>query len=95
VPVCQDLGVSLGNIRENSLDDIFNSSKSMSTQCRLSKECNGCWINFHRKYDIILLRNLERLLPKRVIESVYGKYQWCAESKMTYSKYLKRIYKRP
>ena len=58
-----------------------------------SKRCNGCWINFHRKYDIILLRNLERVLPKRVIEMFYGKYQWCANSRLTYRNYFKSIKK--
>ena len=36
-------------------------------KCRYSRECNQCWINYHRKYDIILLRSLERVLPKRII----------------------------
>lgn len=90
VPVCQNLGLMLGNIKEKTLDEIFNSSDSAATQCRLSKECNGCWVNFHRKYDIILLRNIEKVLPKRLIEAVYGKYQWCADSQLTYRKYLKR-----
>lgn len=91
VPVCQNLDVMLGNIKEQSLDEIFNSAASVATQCRLSKECNGCWINFHRKYDIILLRNLEKVFPKKFIEIFYGKYQWCAVSNVTYKKYLKRI----
>ena len=58
------------------------------------KRVNGCWINFHRKYDIILLRNLERLLPKKLIETFYGKYQWCSNSRLTYRKLLKNIPKR-
>ena len=63
VPLCQNLGVMLGNIHEHSLDEIFNSHETARVQCRYSTECNACWINFHRKYDIILLRNLEKLLP--------------------------------
>ena len=81
----------LGNIKEKSLDDIFNSSESVATQCRYSKECNGCWINFHRKYDIIFLRNLEKVLPKKIIEYFYGKYQWCADCHKTYREYFKSI----
>lgn len=72
VPLCQNLDVMLGNIHEHSLDEIFNSQETVKTQCRYSKECNGCWINFHRKYDIILLLNLERFLPKNIIELFYG-----------------------
>ena len=62
VPLCQNLDVILGNVRENTLDEIFNSPKSCKVQCRYSQACNNCWINYHRKYDIILLRNLERFL---------------------------------
>ncbi|MDE6715204.1 MAG: SPASM domain-containing protein, partial [Muribaculaceae bacterium] len=91
VPICQNLGVILGNVKEASLDTIFNSRASVELQCRYSKECNGCWINFHRKYDIILLRNLEKVLPKRFIELIYGKYQWCSDKDMTYHKYFKKL----
>ena len=91
VPLCQNLDVKLGNIHEHTLDEIFNSCQSAEIQCRHSRECNGCWINFHRKYDIILLRNLERLLPKRAIEAVYGPYQWTGDRDETYRHYLKRV----
>lgn len=83
VPLCQNLNVVLGNLHENTLDEIFNSRSTHKTQCHYSKECNGCWINFHRKYDIILVRNFEKLLPKRLIEFFYGKYQWTADSQTT------------
>lgn len=93
VPLCQNLDVVLGNIKEQPLDRIFNSKSAVETQCRYAKTCNGCWINFHRKYDIILVRNLEKLLPKRLIEIFYGKYRWCADSRMTYKRYFKQIMK--
>ena len=79
----------LGNVYELSLDEIFNSRQTTKVQCRYSKECNACWINFHRKYDIILLRNLERFLPKRIIELFYGKYQWTDNIAETYQRYIK------
>jgi len=91
VPLCQNLNVKLGNIHENSLDEIFNSRNAQKVQCRYSKECNACWINFHRKYDIILLRNLERFFPKKLIELFYGKYRWTVNRKETYKKYINRI----
>lgn len=88
VPVCQNRNVILGNIHETPLDEIFNSRQSYKTQCRMSHSCNGCWINFHRKYDIILLRNLEKIFPKRMIEKIYGKYHWCKNENITYKKYF-------
>lgn len=91
VPLCQNLDVILGNVRENTLDEIFNSPKSCKVQCRYSQACNNCWINYHRKYDIILLRNLERLLPKRIIEFFYGPYQWSGERRITYKEHFQKM----
>ena len=91
VPICQNLDVVLGNIHRNTLDEIFNGRATCKTQCRYSKECNGCWINYHRKYDIILVRNLEKLLPKPLIELFYGKYQWTSDRRTTYKKRFKNI----
>ena len=91
VPLCQNLDVVLGNIHEQSLDEIFNGVAACQMQCHYSKNCNGCWINFHRKYDIILVRNLERLLPKWFIEKFYGQYQWTADPKQTYRKHLRTM----
>lgn len=76
VPICQNLDTVLGNIHERSFDEILNSKESVKIQNNHSKDCNACWINFHRKYDVIILRNLEKLLPKTWIEFFYGKYHW-------------------
>ncbi len=89
VPLCQNLDVILGNIHNQTLDEIFNGEPSCKTQCRYSCDCNGCWINFHRKYDIILMRNLERIMPKWLIEKIFGHYQWTKDDKITYEQYLK------
>lgn len=91
VPLCQNLDVLLGNIHETTLDEIFNSRKSCKMQCRYAKTCNQCWINYHRKYDIILLRTLERILPKKLIEVFYGKYQWTDNKHITYKKYFGQL----
>lgn len=93
VPICQNLDVKLGNIHKDSLDDIFNGKSSCITQCYHSNNCNGCWINFHRKYDLILLRNFEKIFPKRLIEVFYGKYSWSENPKQTYRKHLKELQK--
>lgn len=90
VPLCQNLDVTLGNIHHNSLDEIFNSRTTNKIQCQHSKVCNQCWINYHRKFDIILLRSLERVLPKRLIELFYGKYQWTYNRNVTYKQHFKK-----
>ena len=91
VPLCQNLNVALGNIHKQSLDEIFNARTSCNIQCRHAKECNRCWINYHRKFDIILLRNLESVLPKRMIAWFYGPYQWTTDDKTTYKKHFKHL----
>ena len=91
VPLCQNLDVVLGNIHEQSLDEIFNGPSACQAQCHYSHHCNNCWINFHRKYDIILVRNMERLLPKRLVEKFYGPYQWTGNPRTTYHQYFKTL----
>ncbi len=91
VPLCQNLDLVLGNIHDASLDSIFNGKAARKVQDSHCRDCNGCWINFHRKYDIILLRNLEKFLPKRLIEVFYGPYSWEEDGKATYSKHFRRI----
>jgi len=88
IPICQNLNDKLGNVYDNTLDEIFNSDSTI----KLHKEhanCNKCWINFHRKYDIVLVRTLEKMMPKKVIELFYGKYQWSSNKKITYKQYMK------
>ncbi len=91
VPLCQNLDVVLGNIHNQPLDEIFNGLQSCKMQSQHSKNCNGCWINFHRKYDIILLRNMERFLPKRLIEKFYGPYQWTDDPHTTYHQLMEKL----
>lgn len=90
VPICQNLSTKLGNVHQNSLDEIFNSRQSVSIQQCHIQTCNKCWINFHRKYDVVLLRSFEKLLPKKIIELFYGKYQWCEDPKTSYKKYMSK-----
>lgn len=84
VPICQNLNVSLGNIYEKSLDEIFNSLASQKIQ-KDYKGCNQCWINFHRKYDIVLMRTMEKFMPKSLVEKLFGDYSWCEDKNKTYS----------
>lgn len=88
VPICQNLGTKLGNVNEQSLDEIFNGKEVVKLQKQHISGCNKCWINFHRKYDVVLLRSFEQFLPKSIIQKVYGPYQWCEDPKKTYKQYM-------
>jgi len=85
VPLCQQKHIVLGNINNNSLFQIINSPKAIELQKQHQKGCNACWINFHRKYDVVLYRNVEKLLGRTITRKMLGQYQWHPEkSKNSY-----------
>jgi MoaA/NifB/PqqE/SkfB family radical SAM enzyme len=79
VPICQNLNLKLGNINEKSLDEIFNSEASVQTQTHYSKNCNQCWISYHRKYDIALYKNFEKFFGRKATSKLLGYYKWDSE----------------
>ena len=89
VPICQNLDVLIGNIHTNSLDEILDSSQTREKQKHYSKNCNACWINFHRKYDIILYRSFERYFGKHVTSKILGYYWWEKDKKRSYRSIMK------
>jgi len=89
VPICQNLDVMLGNVNEKSLDEIFNSKQTIKLHRQYCKNCNQCWINFHRKYDIVFFRSLEKILPKKIINLVFRDYQWTDNKNTTYKQFIK------
>jgi hypothetical protein len=78
----------LGNIHENSLDDIFNSEENTKKQHYYCENCNQCWISYHRKYDIVLYRNFEKFFGKWAAQKMLGFYKWDADETITYKKAL-------
>ena len=90
VPVCQNLDTMLGNVFEQSLDEVFNSASSQKIQHDLVHNCNACWINFHRKYDVVLYRSLEKYFGKGVTSKLFGYYQWEAGKESSYSDVMKK-----
>lgn len=92
VPVCQHLEVCLGNVNEKSLDEIFNSQQSRLIQFHHVRNCNKCWVNFHRKYDIVLHRSLEKILPKKIVQLILGNYQWTKDKSVTYMEFIKKFW---
>lgn len=84
VPICQNLDVLIGNVHTNTLDEIFNGPESIARQRHYSQNCNACWINFHRKYDVILYRTFERYFGRRATQKLMGRYWWERSRTQTY-----------
>ncbi|MFL5788013.1 MAG: SPASM domain-containing protein, partial [Flavisolibacter sp.] len=88
VPICQHLDVLIGNVFTNTLDEVFNAPQTVKKQEHYVKNCNACWINFHRKYDVILYRNFERFFGPLVTSKMLGYYWWEKEKKKTYKQMI-------
>lgn len=73
IPLCQSKNILLGNIHNQTIDEIWCSKKTKSLW-RQYLSCNDCWSAFHRIYDIVLIKMLEKLLPKLVIKKLLGEY---------------------
>jgi MoaA/NifB/PqqE/SkfB family radical SAM enzyme len=84
VPICQHLPTRLGNIYKNSLDEVFNSPDSNKMQQHHSRNCNQCWVSYHRKYDIILYRSFEKYFGKWATGKLLGYYKWEQDDTKTY-----------
>ena len=80
VPICQHLPTRLGNIYKDGLDKAFNSAESNKLQQHHSRNCNQCWVSYHRKYDVILYRSLERYFGRWATRKMMGYYQWDSDS---------------
>jgi len=76
VPLCQNKQQILGNLFNEPLEKIINKKETVKTHKYHKHNCNECWVNFHRKYDIVLYRNLERIMPKKMVEMLMGNYYW-------------------
>ncbi len=88
VPICQNLNVMIGNVFTNSLDEVFNGAEAQQKQKHYSKNCNACWINFHRKYDVILFRTFEKYFGQFVSRKMLGYYWWEKEKKKSYKQVI-------
>ncbi len=81
--------IKIGNLFNNTLDEISNSKETQKTQKHYQHNCNGCWVNFHRKYDVVLHRMFEKYFGKGITGKMFGNYQWEADKKKTYAQYMK------
>jgi MoaA/NifB/PqqE/SkfB family radical SAM enzyme len=93
VPICQNLDLKIGNVFQKSLDEIFNGKETQQLQNNYVHNCNQCWLNFHRKYDVILHRTFEKYFGKNITSKLFGYYQWEQDAHVTYKKYFEKIEK--
>ena len=89
VPICQNLNVLIGNVFTNTLDEVFNGAGAQEKQKHYSKNCNACWINFHRKYDVILYRSFEKYFGQFATHKLLGQYWWEKEKKKSYKQIIR------
>lgn len=85
VPICQNLDLKIGNIFKSNLDEIFNGPATQKLHQEYVHNCNQCWLNFHRKYDVILYRTFEKYFGRSVTKKVFGYYQWEESATKTYN----------
>jgi hypothetical protein len=91
VPICQNLDLKIGNIFNQSLDEVFNGKETREIQHHYVHNCNQCWLNFHRKYDVILYRTFEKYFGKFLTSKLFGYYQWEENARVTYKEYFKKL----
>lgn len=88
VPICMNLDVVLGNIFNHTLDQIYAQTETVRTLNHHHDHCNACFINFHRKYDIILYRTFEKYFSKGAVSKLFGYHQWCEDAGKNYQQAL-------
>lgn len=88
VPICQSLDLKIGNVFEHTLDEIFNGEETQKTHDHYVHNCNACWLNFHRKYDVILYRSFEKYFGRSITAKLFGYYQWEATAKKKYEQVI-------
>lgn len=93
VPICQNLDLKIGNIFQTNLDEIFNGPATRELHKEYVHNCNQCWLNFHRKYDVILYRTFEKYFGRAVTKKVFGYYQWEETATKTYAEVITPVNK--
>ncbi|HWK03920.1 MAG TPA: radical SAM protein [Puia sp.] len=91
VPICQNLDLKIGNVFRKSLDEIFNGEETQQLQKHYVHNCNQCWLNFHRKYDVILYRTFEKYFGRYMTSKLFGYYQWEESAQATYKTYFEKL----
>jgi MoaA/NifB/PqqE/SkfB family radical SAM enzyme len=75
VDLCEGRESVIGNLYEQSLDEIWTSKKTRALQ-RQSFRCNRCWGDDQRPKDIVITSVLRSLFPPMLLNKVLGKFDW-------------------
>ncbi len=71
VPLCQYKDLVLGNLHEQKFDEIWESEKTKQLQ-KAYKSCNGCWVGYHRGFDLSYKKSVEKVVPTVFQEKFIG-----------------------
>ena len=62
VPMCQYKNVVLGNLHQQKFDEIWESEKTKQLQ-KANNSCNGCWVSYHRGFDLNYINSVKKVIP--------------------------------
>jgi len=80
IPLCSKKNIILGNLYDNTLDEIWNCDRTKKLQGQY-RYCNDCWISFHRAFDLEYIQSLEHIVPKKFVELlINSSYRFCGGS---------------
>lgn len=76
IPLCQQRYIPLGNLLRESLDEIWSKPGTRAWQ-RAYRDCNGCWVAFHRPWDVQVVHDLVMLVGERLAQKWQGpEFSW-------------------
>lgn len=74
LPLCCHKKITLGNLYEQSLDEIWSSGETKRIQKQFLGSCNDCWISFHKNYDFFYINTLNRCFPEFLTRKILGDF---------------------
>lgn len=75
VDMCEPLGIKLGNLNEQSLEEIWHNRRTELLQKR-NFSCNGCWHDAQRLCDISAISTFKSVIPTPALDRTLGKSDW-------------------
>lgn len=71
VNLCEAKEIKVGNLYNQSLDEIWNSKRCLTLQKSMFN-CNGCWLDCPRAIDISIAKLLKSFLPDFSLKKIVG-----------------------